>query len=42
VESVKQGEHQYGLTMAAIEQVAQQGLACVTHMQLQVSTWTGQ
>jgi hypothetical protein len=25
----------YGLTMAAIEQVAQQGLACVTHMNLE-------
>ena len=28
----------YGLTMAAIEQVAQQGLACVTHMSFEVST----
>ena len=28
----------YGLTMAAIEQVAQQGLACVTHMGLEVCT----
>ena len=26
----------YGLTMAAVEQVAQQGLACVTHLSLQV------
>ena len=26
----------YGLTMAAIEQVAQQGLACVTHMNIDV------
>ncbi len=26
----------YGLTMAAIEQVAQQGLACVTHMSIEV------
>ena len=37
VESCKIGEAQYGLTMSAIEQVAQQGLACVTHMQLQAS-----
>ncbi len=28
----------YGLTMGVIEQVAQQGLACVTHMNLEVST----
>ena len=27
----------YGLTMAAIEQVAQQGLACVTHMSIEVT-----
>ena len=27
----------YGLTMAAVEQVAQQGLACVTHMSIEVS-----
>ena len=25
----------YGLTMAAVEQVAQQGLACVTHMSIE-------
>lgn len=30
------GGYRYGLTMAAVEQVAQQGLACVTHMTLQV------
>lgn len=27
----------YGLTMAAIEQVAQQGLACITHMSIEVT-----
>ena len=36
METVKLGEDQYGLTMAAIEQVAQQGLASITHMHLQV------
>ncbi len=40
MESVKVGGHEYGLTMAAIEQVAQQGLACVTHMDLQVRNVT--
>ena len=34
------GDHRYGLTMAAVEQVAQQGLACVTHMTLQVQSCT--
>ena len=38
VETVKTERGLYGLTMAAIEQVAQQGLACVTHMSLEVST----
>ena len=38
VETVKSERGLYGLTMAAIEQVAQQGLACVTHMSLEVST----
>lgn len=32
------GDYWYGLTMAAIEQIAQQGLACVTHMTLEVTT----
>ena len=30
------GGCRYGLTMAAVEQVAQQGLACVTHMTIEV------
>jgi Leucine-rich repeat (LRR) protein/guanylate kinase len=29
------GGYRYGLTMAAVEQVAQQGLACVTHMPIE-------
>ena len=28
--------YRYGMTMAALEQVAQQGLACVTHMSIEV------
>lgn len=37
IQVCKIGEYMYGLTMAAIEQVAQQGLACVAHMTLEVS-----
>ena len=36
VQTFIRGMHYYGITMAAIEQVAQQGLACVTHMSLEV------
>lgn len=36
IQTVKTERGLYGLTMAAIEQVAQQGLACVTHMSLEV------
>lgn len=36
IETHEVGGHRYGLTMAAVEQVAHQGLACVTHMTLQV------
>jgi len=36
IQSSKRGRSMYGLTMAAIEQVAQQGLACVTHMGIKV------
>ena len=36
IQTVKTERGLYGLTMAAIEQVAQQGLACVTHMSLGV------
>ena len=28
--------YSYGLTMAAVEQAAQQGLACVSHMSIEV------
>lgn len=35
VQTFTRGTHYYGITMAAIEQVAQQGLACVTHMSLE-------
>ncbi|CAI8019545.1 Leucine-rich repeat and guanylate kinase domain-containing protein [Geodia barretti] len=35
LETHEVGGHRYGLTMAAVEQVAHQGLACVTHMTLQ-------
>ena len=30
------GGHWYGLAMASLERVAQQGLACITHMSLEV------
>ena len=37
---MKTGRGLYGLTMAAIEQITQQGLACVTHMSLEVHDCT--
>ena len=36
VQTYRTSKGSYGLTMAAIEQVAQQGLACVTHMSIEV------
>ena len=40
IQTVKTERGLYGLTMAAIEQVAQQGLACVTHMSLEVCNYS--
>ena len=40
IQMYEAGGYRYGLTMAAVEQVAQQGLACVTHMTLQVHMYT--
>ncbi len=36
IQTFKKVGYSYGLTMAAVEQVAQQGLACVTHMSIEV------
>jgi len=35
VQTFRKKSHRYGLTMRAIESVAQQGLACVAHMELE-------
>ena len=37
VQTFKRNGFSFGLTMAAIEQVAQQGLACVTHTSIEVT-----
>ena len=39
IQTFQSDSYSYGLTMAAIEQVAQQGLACVTHMNIEVILW---
>lgn len=35
VQTFRKGKHMYGLSLDAIESVAKEGLACVTHMELQ-------
>ena len=40
IQTYQAGGYRYGLTMAAVEQVAQQGLACVTHMSIEVYIYT--
>lgn len=36
IQSFRRSGYHYGLTMAAVEHVAQQGLACVTHLSIEV------
>lgn len=37
IQTNKYNNHWYGLQMEAIESVAREGLACVVHMELEVS-----